>query len=128
MFPWGQSDTSVSTSGEHPSADYPIPHGQLALTGPVTRPAPGTLPIRGDLAHIALADRYLVANYVVPQVRAVAPAGAALLCLPRDGADVVARLDGGARFEALDYAGDWCWGCAGPEGPSGYLRRADLAE
>jgi hypothetical protein len=107
--------------------EYPLPQGQLSLKGPVDRPAVGTLPIRGDLAHIALADTYLVANYVMPQPRAIGPEGATLLCLPREGADVVTSLEPGAAFEALDYAGDWCWGCLGPQGPSGYLPIAALA-
>jgi hypothetical protein len=66
------------------SATYPIPQGQLSLSGPVARPAVGTLPIRGDLAHIALASRYLCAHYVVPHLRVVGAAGADLLCQQRD--------------------------------------------
>jgi hypothetical protein len=112
----------VSDSGE-----YTIPQGQLSLSGPVTRPATGTLAIRGDLAHIALARRYLCAHYVVPQVRAIGSADAALLCHPRAGSDLVAVLPAGSRFEALDVAGPWTWGCIGPEGPSGYLPTTDLA-
>jgi hypothetical protein len=111
----------VTTTGQ-----YHLPDGQLSLSGPVVRPATGTLPIRGDLAHIALADRYLVQNYVVPQARVIGPQGAALLCHPRAGSDEVIRLSAGDAFEALDYAGDWCWGCCGPKGPSGYLRIAEL--
>lgn len=107
--------------------EYPLPQGQLSLSGPVVRPAAGTLPIRGDLAHIALAPHYLVAHYVAPQVRAIGAAGATLLAHPRDGADPVVALAPGARFEALDYSGEWCWGCCGPEGPTGYLRAALLA-
>jgi hypothetical protein len=106
---------------------YQIPDGQLSLSGPVVRPATGTLPIRGDLAHIALADRYLVANYVMPQPRAVGPEGATLLCLPREESDEVTRLAPGAEIEALDYSGDWCWASCGAEGPSGYLRITELA-
>ena len=106
---------------------YPLPEGQLSLSGPVSRPATGTLPIRGDLAHIALADSYLVAHYVMPQPRRLGPDGATLLCQPRDGSDLVTTLAGGADFEALDYSGEWCWGCCGPQGPSGYVRIADLA-
>lgn len=106
--------------------EYPLPEGQLSLSGPVDRPAAGTLPIRGDLAHIALANRYLVAHYVAPQVRAIGTAGAALLCQPRDDSDAVTELAPGEKFEALDYSGEWCWGCRGPEGPSGYLRTALL--
>ncbi|MGN3973877.1 hypothetical protein [Tsuneonella sp. SYSU-LHT278] len=108
------------------AAEYPLPQGQLSLSGPVARPAVGTVAIRGDLAHIALADRYLCAHYVVPQVRTIGEAGANLLSHPRDGSDPVTRLDPGTRFEALDYSGPWCWGCLGPEGPSGYLRLDEL--
>lgn len=106
--------------------EYPLPEGQLSLAGPVVRPATGTLPIRGDLAHIALANCYLVANYVVPQARRIGPAGATLLCVAREGSDAVAELAPGETFEALDYSGEWCWGCRGPEGPSGYLPIASL--
>ncbi len=45
---------------------YEVPDGPLNLAGPVARPAPGTLPLRGDLAHIALAGRHLAAHYVIP--------------------------------------------------------------
>ncbi len=107
---------------------YPLPQGQLSLAGPVARPAVGTLPIRGDLAHIALANRYLVAHYVAPEARRIGEAGATLLCLPREGSDPVTALEPGTPFEALDYAGDWCWGCCGPEGPSGYLPSSQLAQ
>jgi hypothetical protein len=106
---------------------YPIPEGQLSLAGPVARPATGTLPIRGDLAHIALARRYLCAHYVVPQSRTVGAEGATLLCQPREGSDPVIELAAGAAIEALDYAGPWCWACLGPDGPSGYLPIARLA-
>jgi hypothetical protein len=106
--------------------EYPLPQGQLSLSGPVNRPAVGTLPIRGDLAHIALADTYLVANYVMPQPREIGPQGAALLCLPREGSDEVIPLAAGTAIEALDFAGDWCWACLGPQGPSGYLPIAAL--
>ena len=107
--------------------DYEIPEGQLSLAGPVARPAMGTLPIRGDLAHIALASRYLCAHYVVPQPRLIGETPATLLCHPREGSDPVVTLAAGTPLEALDYAGDWCWGCCGPEGPSGYLQTAQLA-
>jgi len=108
------------------TGQYQIPGHQLSLSGPVTRPAVGTLPIRGDLAHVALAERYLVQNYVIPQPRQVGSEGGVLLCHPRVGSDEVARLKPNTAFEALDYAGDWCWGCCGPEGPSGYLSIAML--
>ncbi|ANY19993.1 hypothetical protein A6F68_01477 [Tsuneonella dongtanensis] len=105
---------------------YSLPDGQLSLSGPRARPATGTLPIRGDLAHIALAERYLCAHYVIPHLRTVGAAGADLLCQQRDRTDVVTRLEPGTRVEALDYAGNWCWCCLGPEGPSGYLHLTEL--
>ena len=106
---------------------YQLPEGPIGLQGPVSRVAPGTLPLRGDLAHISLAGRYLAAHYVVPQVRTVGLAGATLHVIPRDDAGSVVDLAAGSSIEALDYAGDWCWASCGPEGPSGYLRIARLA-
>lgn len=107
--------------------EYRLPEGPIGLEGPVSRPAPGTLPLRGDLAHIALAGRYLAAHYVVPQARVVGPEGAALHLIPRDDSEVVVQLEADEAIEALDFAGDWCWATRGPEGPSGYLRTALLA-
>lgn len=106
---------------------YQVPEGQLSLSGPVEKLVPGTLPVRGDIAHIAMAHRYLVPHYAIPTARQVGDNGATLLLAGRDDADVVTTLAAGSPFEALDYAGEWCWGCVSPEGPSGYLRTADLA-
>lgn len=104
---------------------YQVPEGQLSLSGPVVRPDNSSLPIRGDLAHIALADQYLVASYVVPMGRVLA-SKADLLAAPREGSDVTAALAAGTRFEVLDCAGKWAWGCLGPQGPSGYVPLASL--
>lgn len=100
---------------------YELPAGLLALDGPVTRPAPGTLPIRGDLAHIALANRFLVAHYVVPQVYTLGAADADLKLQPRADADTITTIRAGSAFEVLDLAGSWAWGCIGPDGPTGYV-------
>lgn len=109
------------------SRDYTVPDGVLGLVGPVQKPAPGTLPLRGDLAHIALAGRYLAAHYVIPQTRMVGADGAALQQAPRDDAEIHTRLAAGTPVELLDIAGDWAWICAGPQGPSGYCPLAALA-
>ena len=90
-------------------------------------PAPGTLPLRGDLAHMALAGTHLAAHYVIPHVHTVGSAGAGLRLNPRGDAEVFAELAAGSRFELLDVAGDWVWGCPGPQGPSGWCRASDLA-
>lgn len=98
----------------------------MGLKGPVSRPELGTLPIRGDLAHIALATRYLVPHYVVPHIYHIGDADTPLKSAPETGADTVMQLAAGSRFEVLDLAGDWYWGCIGPEGPTGYVAKGAL--
>lgn len=109
------------------AANYTLPKGIVGLTEAVAKPAPGTLPLRGDLAHIALAETHLAAHYVIPVIRKVGTAPATMLMSPRDDAEPVTDLEPGAALEALDYAGPWCWACIGPEGPSGYVPIAALA-
>lgn len=111
----------------HTAADYGLPEGVLGLKGPIEKPAPGTLPLRGDLAHIALAGTHLAAHYVIPEVYEIGPAGADLHLMPRDDSETVHRLEPSLRFEVLDVVGDWIWGCLGPDGPSGYLKLNELA-
>lgn len=106
---------------------YEVPTEQLSLSGPITRPEACQLPMRGDLAHIALAQRFLVAHYVVPHLRTLA-VDAALRDNSRDDANILMDLAAGTEFELLDIAGPWAWGCLGPEGPSGYVPVAALAE
>ena len=116
------NDPRMSESGE-----YGLPEGIVGLTGPISRPAPGTVPLRGDLAHIALAHRYLAAHYVIPEIREIGPGGAQFLLQPNDTSDAGAALEPGAQVEVLDVAGDWIWACTGPDGPSGYFRTSALA-
>ena len=80
------------------TTDYQPPAGQVGLTGPVTRPAPGTLPLRGDLAHLALAGRFLVPHYAVPRARAVGPEGAPLHLAADGSSDTLAQLAGRASL------------------------------
>ena len=107
--------------------DYAVPQGVLGLKGPVEKPAPGALPLRGDLAHIALAGSHLAAHYVIPHQRAVGPGGLRLRLTPREEAEPFADLAPGSRFELLDVAGEWVWGCPGPQGPAGWCRASELA-
>lgn len=102
-------------------------HGPYVLAGPVARPNPRRLPLRGDLAHIGLAGKYFVPHYAVPQPRTVMPGGAPLRSEPRDDAEEICSLMEGDSFEVLDIAGKWAWGCLSLEGPVGYVR-ADLLE
>ncbi|MHA6334391.1 hypothetical protein ACXYL9_11985 [Qipengyuania sp. CAU 1752] len=108
------------------NAAYPVPNRQLGLTGPVDRPRPGTLPIRGDVAHIALADRYLVPHYVVPRPIKIASGPVSLLLTEDNGAEVLHELATGDTLEMLDITSSWVWGCLGPDGPTGYIKREAL--
>lgn len=106
---------------------YDVPGGVLGLMGPVEKPAPGTLPLRGDLAHIALAGVHLAAHYVIPQIRTVGSEGVEVMENTRDDSPVVTRFEPGTKVEILDVAGDWAWGCLGPDGPSGYMKASCLS-
>lgn len=108
------------------SAPYELPDGIVGLTGAVERPEPGTLPVRADLAHIALAHRFLAVHYVIPQIRTVGTSDTPLMLTPRADSQVLQTLAAGTAIEALDCSGGWCWVCRGPEGPSGYVPVASL--
>ncbi len=109
------------------SDKYGVPAGVLGLMGPVAKPAAGTLPLRGDLAHIALAGQHLAAHYVIPFERTIGAMGADVLENTRDDSPILHHFDAGTRIEVLDVAGDWIWGCLGPDGPSGYMKASCLA-
>lgn len=102
--------------------EYCVPKGNLGLQGPVAKPDAGTLPLRGDLAHIALAGVHLAAHYVIPHIRVVGHQGVDVMENTRDDSPVVTHFEPGTTIEVLDIAGEWVWGCLGPEGPSGYMK------
>jgi hypothetical protein len=95
--------------------------GPYALAGLAERPDPRRVPLRGDLAHIALAGRYFVPHYAVPQPRVVMPGGAPLLTATGESAEELCTLMEGDSFEVLDVSGSFAWGCLGLDGPVGYV-------
>ena len=107
--------------------ESPDVDGPFVLAGPVARPDPSRVPLRGDLAHIGLAGRYFVPHYAVPQPRLIGPNGALLLAAPEDGAEHIADLAGGSSFDVLDLSGRWAWGCLSLDGPVGYVALDRLA-
>ncbi len=109
------------------SADYTIPEGPFRLAGPIVRPAAGALPLRGDLAHIALVGTHLAAHYVIPNKGLVGASDVTLKHTPADDAEDHVTLPAGTAVELLDEAGDWVWLCCGPAGPAGYCRASALA-
>jgi len=103
--------------------------GPYSLDRAMTKPDPARVAVRGDLAHIALAGVHFVPHYAVPQPHVVGPSGADVTATSRAGADLRGHLDAGAMFDVLDVEGDHAWGCAGEDGPIGWvaLDRLSLA-
>ena len=104
-----------TVSGHHDA------QGPFTLSGPMPRPDPASTPLRGDLAHIALAGKHFVPHYAVPQPRTVLPGGAPLLKSNQADSEELCSLMEGDSFEVLDVAGQWAWGCLGVDGPVGYV-------
>ena len=65
---------------------------------------------------------------MIPQSRIIGPNGADVMENTRDDSPVITRFEAGTPIEVLDVAGEWIWGCLGPEGPSGYMKASDLAD
>jgi len=117
-----RSEWQLSQSENNPTHTQ----GPFTLSGPVIRPDPRTVPLRGDLAHVGLAGRYFVPHFAVPQPRAVMPGGAPLLADPEEGSEELCVLMEGDSFEVLDIVGEWAWGCLSLEGPVGYIHKDRL--
>lgn len=117
----------MSIAADITASNYVRPEGPLCLSGPLARPEPGQLPLRGDLAHIALAGTHLAAHYVIPTLAKISEKDVTLKLAPvADGEDHCV-LEAGSAVEVLDIAGDWVWLCSGAEGPAGYCLTSDLA-
>jgi hypothetical protein len=88
----------------------------FALLGPMKLADLARTPVRGDLAHIALAGRYFVPHYAVPLARRIVKGGAPLRSAAGADADTLADLSAGSAFAVLDIAGKTAWGQAGGDG------------
>ena len=101
----------------------------FSLTGPSPALVPGHVPVRGDLAHIAMAGKWFVPHYAEPMPHVVCNGGAPLL-KSANGTEVLENLATGARFDVLEIAGGWCWGqisnAAGEGGFVGYVAAGNL--
>lgn len=102
--------------------------GPFALSGPVEKPDPHRTPMRGDIAHIALAGRYFVPHYVVPMQRMVGDTGANLRAAASNESEIIYDLSPGQRFDMLDYTREWAWGCVSEDGPVGFVRLSELED
>jgi hypothetical protein len=81
----------------------------FALSGISTRFDPAHTPVRGDLAHVALAGKVFVPHYAVPMPHSAIQATPVYLKASKE-ADPVGALTEGGVFDVLDMAGDWAWG------------------
>jgi hypothetical protein len=84
--------------------------------------------LRGDIAHIGLAGRYLVPHYLAPLEKLVGSSGAKLRAGPSEEAEIVEDLPPHQRFELLDTERGWAWGCLSLDGPVGYVRAEELVD
>lgn len=105
----------------------------FAMIGPMKITDPAHTAVRGDLAHIALAGRYFVPHYAVPQPRRIVAGGTALRAGTRPDAETLAELAAGSTFDVLDIAGQTAWGqvsvaSGGEGGLVGYVALAALEE
>ena len=103
------------------------PKGELSLSGPSLKAEEGHLPVRGDLAHIKLADRFFVSHYAVPMPHVVKEGGATLFKAADQDAETIELLVSGAIFDVLDIAANWAWGQVATDNPDdegsvGYVR------
>jgi len=117
----------MSTAAKTSAANYAVPEGPFCLSGPLAQPERGHLPLRGDLAHIALAGTHLAAHYVIPIAGRIGAQDVTLKHSPRDDADDHVTLAAGTDVEILDEAGAWVWLCTSEYGPAGYCLKRDLS-
>lgn len=103
------------------------PLGPFPLAGPVEKPDPHGTPLRGDIAHVALAGTYFVPHYVVPLQRMVGDMGANLRTAPSEESEILWDLSPGQRFDLMDSTPGWAWGWL-PGGPVGYVKLSDLLD
>ncbi len=104
------------------------PLGPFSLAGPIEKPDPTSVPLRGDVAHVALAGRYFVPHYVVPMQRMVGDCGANLRAEATELSEILYDLSPGQRFDMLDTSGNWAWGCLGLDGPVGFVMLDELLD
>lgn len=95
------------------------------MTGPQVPVDPTRQAVRRDLADIRLAEYVFAPHYAAPLPMVVT--GPVPLCAgPEKDAPVIAQLDAGDSFEALDFSAGKVWGSAPRHALVGYVRQDAL--
>lgn len=113
--------TELTAATDLDLIEQPLAGRELALTVPSVKLDPLHRPVRGDLAHIALAGKVFVPHYAVPMPHAVNAGGATLRLAGRADGEAICELAVGETFNVLDMAGGWAWGQQGDDGFVGYV-------
>lgn len=88
--------------------DAPVAHAELVLAGPSVTLDPLHRPVRGDLAHIALAGKVFVPHYAVPMPHAIAAPGATLRKAGNADGEAIVDLAAGVNSGGMDSAHSAC--------------------
>jgi cell wall-associated NlpC family hydrolase len=84
--------------------------------------------VRGDLADVALADRWFAPHYAAPVIRSVIVARVAVREKPVADATMVSELLVGEGFALLDQSGGWAWGYCAHDHYVGYIEADALGK
>ena len=120
-------DRTELTATELDLIEQPLDGRELALSGPSIRLDPLHRPVRGDLAHVALAGKVFVPHYAVPMPHRIASYAIPLRKSGSLDGEAIVKLAAGEIFNVLDFSGGWAWGQQGDDGFVGYVPQSALA-
>ncbi|UUY01320.1 SH3 domain-containing protein [Sphingomonas sp. J315] len=95
------------------------------MTGRSAQLDPRHEPVRRDLADVRLADRVFAPHYAA-HLTHVATRATALRAGRDAGTELLATLNAGDLFEALELSAGLAWGSAPAHGLVGYVAASDL--
>jgi cell wall-associated NlpC family hydrolase len=104
------------------------PRSSFALKGRSVALDPRINAVRGDLADVALADRWFAPHYAAPVMRTVVTERVAIREKPSADATMVSELLKGEGFALLDMSGGWAWGYCAHDHYVGYLEGTSLVK
>jgi cell wall-associated NlpC family hydrolase len=100
----------------------------FSLKGPSVTLDPRINAVRGDLADVALADRWFAPHYAEPILRSVSVERLAVHETPDASSTMVSELLLGEGFDLLDVSGGWAWGYCAHDHYVGYVAADALSK